>query len=275
MGSQALADTSSLRLYLHEVGITPLLTADDESRLAGRVAEGDAEARDLMVRSNLRLVVEIARHYAGRGLPMEDLIAEGNLGLLRAVEGFDSTRGHRFCTYASYWIKQSIRSALIKQGKVFRLPAYLVVLLGKWRRAAAALADHLHREPTHDEVAQALRLSVRRRKAVGMALEISRLNASHEGGGGGEGVLPMEESLVDRRGRLPEEQVEEIDTLTRIFDRLDELDPRQREVIQLRFGLGSGTSMTLREVGAHLGLTRERVRQLEQHALRTLLKSVD
>ncbi|HEY1067374.1 MAG TPA: sigma-70 family RNA polymerase sigma factor, partial [Pirellulales bacterium] len=149
---------SPLETYLREINETPLLTANDEKELAGRIAKGDMEARDRMVRANLRLVVNIARGYSGKGLALQDLIEEGNLGLLRAVEGFDPAIGTRFSTYASYWIKQSIKRSLVNTAKTIRIPAYMVELLSKWRRASARLTDVLGRTPTHEEVARILAL---------------------------------------------------------------------------------------------------------------------
>src|SRR5213596_2797238 len=145
---------SPLETYLREINETPLLSADQEKQLAYRIEVGDSEARDQMVRANLRLVVNIARNYTGKGLQLQDLIEEGNLGLLRAVEGFDPTMETRFSTYASYWIKQSIKRALVNTGKTIRIPAYMVELLAKWRRASAKLQEDLGRPPTQEEVAR-------------------------------------------------------------------------------------------------------------------------
>src|SRR6201982_1527587 len=150
---------SPLQIYLHDINNTPLLSAEEERELAERVAAGDPYAREHMVKANLRLVVNIARGYLGKGLSLEDLIEEGNLGLMRAVEGFDGMMNARFSTYASYWIKQSIRRAVMNTGKPIRLPAYMVSLLSKWRRATAVLSDRMGRAPTHEEVGKALRLS--------------------------------------------------------------------------------------------------------------------
>src|SRR6516162_6457098 len=149
---------SPLETYLREINETPLLNADEEKRLAYRIEDGDSEARDRMVRANLRLVVNIARSYTGKGLALQDLIEEGNLGLLRAVEGFDPTMNTRFSTYASYWIKQSIKRALVSTAKTIRLPAYALHLLAKWQRATNKLQDELGRPPTHEEIARSLNL---------------------------------------------------------------------------------------------------------------------
>src|SRR5689334_9411225 len=159
---------SPLQIYLQDINSTPLLTADEERELAERVADGDPYARDHMVKANLRLVVNIARGYLGKGLSLEDLIMEGNLGLMRAVEGFDGMMETRFSTYASYWIKQSIRRAVMNQGKAIRLPAYMVSLLAKWRRASAALSERMGRSPTPDEVGKALKLS---KKKIGIVTQ--------------------------------------------------------------------------------------------------------
>src|SRR6266436_4028363 len=164
---------SPLQIYLHDINDTPLLSAQDERDLAARVAEGDPYARDHMVKANLRLVVNIARGYLGKGLCLEDLIEEGNLGLMRAVEGFDGMMDTRFSTYASYWIKQSIRRAVMNNGKPIRLPAYMVTLLSKWKRANDVLNEQLGRAPTSEEVGKALKLS---KKKVGMVAKAIRVN---------------------------------------------------------------------------------------------------
>ncbi|MFN6050081.1 MAG: RNA polymerase sigma factor RpoD/SigA, partial [Planctomycetia bacterium] len=163
---------SPLETYLREINETALLTADEEKQLAYRIETGDAEARDRMVRANLRLVVNIARSYTGKGLALQDLIEEGNLGLLRAVEGFDPTMNTRFSTYASYWIKQSIKRALVNTAKTIRVPAYMVELLAKWRRATAILHDELGRPPTHEEIAKVLELPKKKLNIIKKAIKV-------------------------------------------------------------------------------------------------------
>src|SRR5438132_7875214 len=163
---------SPLETYLSEINETPLLSADQEKQLALRIEDGDSEARDHMVRANLRLVVNIARSYTGKGLGLQDLIEEGNLGLLRAVEGFDPTMNTRFSTYASYWIKQSIKRALVNTAKTIRIPAYMVELLSKWRRATSKLQDELGRPPTHEEVARALDLPKKKLSIIKKAIRV-------------------------------------------------------------------------------------------------------
>src|SRR5256714_12512371 len=166
------AAQSPLETYLRDINETPLLGAEEEKELAYRIEEGDTEARDHLVRANLRLVVNIARGYAGKGLGLEDLIAEGNLGLLRAVQGFDPTMNTRFSTYASYWIKQSIKRALVNTAKTIRIPAYMVELLAKWRRAAAQLQEQLGRAPTQEEVAKSLNLPKKKINIIKKAIRV-------------------------------------------------------------------------------------------------------
>jgi RNA polymerase primary sigma factor len=225
-----------------------------------------------MVKANLRLVVNIARGYLGKGLSLEDLIEEGNLGLMRAVEGFDGMMETRFSTYASYWIKQSIRRAVMNNGKPIRLPAYMVSLLSKWRRATAVLTDRLGRVPSHDEVGKALKLSRKKIGIVAKAIQVNNLtphaeNSEDDGPG-------LDEVLTDDRTKAPETQLIECDDLDRIFLHLGTLDHREACVIRMRFGLDASKPMTLREVGENLGLTRERVRQLESQALQKLMHAL-
>jgi RNA polymerase primary sigma factor len=263
---------SPLQIYLQDINDTPLLTSEEEQVLARQIAEGDPYAREHMVRANLRLVVNIARGYLGKGLALEDLIEEGNLGLLRAVEGYDEGMQTRFSTYASYWIKQSIRRSVMNNGKVIRLPAYMVSLLAKWRRATVVLSDRLGRLPTDDEVGKALRLSKKKIGIVAKAIRVNNLTPHPEGDE--EDGFPIGEVLMDD-GRPVDVVFCESDDLERIFTRLDQLDEREASVVRMRFGLEPYSPMTLREVGENLGLTRERVRQLETQALAKLIASVD
>jgi RNA polymerase primary sigma factor len=267
-----VSSSSPLQIYLHDINDTPLLTAQEERELAERVALGDPSAREHMVKANLRLVVNIARGYLGKGLGLEDLIEEGNLGLMRAVEGFDGMMDTRFSTYASYWIKQSIRRAVMNNGKPIRLPAYMVSLLSKWRRATAVLAERLGRAPTHEEVGKALRLSKKKMGIVAKAIRVNNLTP-HSENAEDEGPA-LDDVLTDERNKGPETQLIEADDLDRIFEHLDALEEREATVIRMRFGLDSFHPMTLREVGENLGLTRERVRQLESQALQKLVHAL-
>jgi len=267
------ANTSSpLQIYLHDINGTPLLSALEERELAERVATGDQLARDHMVKANLRLVVNIARGYLGKGLNLEDLIEEGNLGLMRAVEGFDGLMQTRFSTYASYWIKQSIRRAVMNNGKPIRLPAYMVSLLSKWRRATAVLADRLGRAPTHEEVGKAMRLSKKKMGIVAKAIRVHNLTP-HSENLEDDGPA-LDDVLTDDRNKGAESQLIEADDLDRIFAHLESLENREATVIRMRFGLEAYSPMTLREVGENLGLTRERVRQLESQALQKLMHAL-
>jgi RNA polymerase primary sigma factor len=261
-----------LETYLRDINETSLLSADDEKRLARAIAAGDAEARDHMVRANLRLVVNIARGYANRGLPLPDLIEEGNLGLLRAVEGFDPKIGTRFSTYASYWIKQSIKRALINSGKTIRIPAYMVELLSKWRRATSRLSESLGRSPTPEEIARMLGLARKKLPIIKKAIHVHQSTPQTEQADGG---WSLGELIRDENAKCPAEVLLDEDTLKHVLLRIEQLDTRAATIIRLRFGLGGGDPMTLKEIGTVLGLTRERVRQIESETLASLALELD
>jgi RNA polymerase primary sigma factor len=263
---------SPLQIYLHDINDTALLTAQEERDLSARVALGDQYAREHMVKANLRLVVNIARGYLGKGLCLEDLIEEGNLGLMRAVEGYDPSLETRFSTYASYWIKQSIRRSVMNNGKPIRLPAYMVSLLAKWKRVNNVLSERLGRPPTPEEVGKVLRLSKKKVGIVAKAIQVNNLtpHSEHPDDDG----FALDDVLTDERSKAPDALLIESDDLERIFTELDELDEREATVIRMRFGLEPYTPMTLREVGEQLNLTRERVRQLESLALAKLIATL-
>ncbi|MBX3442666.1 MAG: RNA polymerase sigma factor RpoD/SigA [Planctomyces sp.] len=262
---------SPLETYLREINETALLTAQDEKDLSYRISAGDQSARDRMVRANLRLVVNIARGYAGKGLPLQDLIEEGNLGLLRAVEGFDPEMNTRFSTYASYWIKQSIKRALINCGKTIRIPAYMVELLSKWRKANARLQDVLGRTPTAEEVARELELPAKKLRIVKKAIQL--YNSSPQSTSD-DSSWSMGELVPDERCKGPEDELLEHDNLKHVRRMLEEMEPREATILRMRFGLDDGEPKTLKEIGESLGLTRERVRQIESEALARLNKGL-
>jgi RNA polymerase primary sigma factor len=258
---------SPLETYLREINETRLLTAEEEQSLARRIGNGDAEARDRMVRANLRLVVNIARSYVGKGLGLQDLIEEGNLGLLRAVEGFDPEMGNRFSTYASYWIKQSIKRSLINSSKTIRIPAYMVELLSKWRRATNRLSDELGRAPTQEETARLLGLPKKKLPIIKKAIQIH--NATPQGDQSEQG-WSLGEMVADERLKSPDEELLDHDVLKTALDLIGTLDPREATILRMRFGLNDTPPHTLKEIGLELGLTRERVRQIETEALQRL-----
>ena len=263
---------SPLETYLREINETSLLTADEELQLADAIAQGDMEARDRMVRANLRLVVNIARGYTNKGLSLQDLIEEGNLGLLRAVEGFDPMVGTRFSTYASYWIKQSIKRALINSAKTIRIPAYMVELLSKWRRATNRLVDELGRTPTPEETARVLGLPRKKLPIIKKAILIYNLTPQTDQADAG---WSLGEMVMDERARTPDEELLQHDNLSFVMEQLKTMDPRETAVLKMRFGLNGHSPHTLKEIGESLGLTRERVRQIETEALGKLADSLE
>src|SRR3984957_15052881 len=225
---------SPLETYLREINETPLLNAEEEKRLAYLIEDGDSEARDRMVRANLRLVVNIARSYTGKGLGLQDLIEEGNLGLLRAVEGFDPTMNTRFSTYASYWIKQAIRRALVNTAKTIRIPVHMVELLAKWHRATIQLQDKLGRAPTPEEVARSVGLPKKKLASVQKAIRVSTVAPQPEPT---EEGWSIDEMLMDGRSKSPDMEMLESDDRQHVLDLLHKMDPREATVLRMRFGL--------------------------------------
>jgi RNA polymerase primary sigma factor len=260
-------NTNTLNLYLREIKDGPLLTAVEERELAEAIAQGDRDARARMIQANLRLVVKIARDYLGRGMVLDDLIGEGNLGLIRASEEFDPRFGTRFSTYASYWIKQAIRHALINTSATIRLPAHMVNLLTKWRRAERALTRELGCAPSADQIAVALGLTDAQRLLVEKARRATQLRLeSGVGDGGGDWSVDEAAQTVD----APETTLEADDERQSLMRRMQRLDDRERSILALRFGLEGELPLTLKEVGRRLGVTREWVRKIEIRAVRKL-----
>jgi RNA polymerase primary sigma factor len=256
-----------LETYLGEISRTPLLTADQERELAYRAREGDRDARDHLVRANLRLVVNFARRYIGRGLPLEDLVAEGNLGLLRAVGRFDPAMNTRFSTYAICWIKKSIRLALANTARMVRIPTYLVGLLAKWRRATAQLRQELKRPPAEEEVALRMGLSKKKLAVIKGALRVHNALTRRR-----PEETSVEELVRGGRAEAPDVTFADADELCRVLALMEQMGPREATVLRMRFGLDGEEPKTLKEIGERLGLTRERVRQVESEALARLRK---
>ena len=257
---------NSLQVYLKEIREESLLSAVEECELADAIARGDKDARTRMIQANLRLVVKIARDYVGRGMALDDLIGEGNLGLIRATEEFEPCYGTRFSTYASYWIKQSIRHALINTSTTIRLPAHMIGLLTKWRRAERVLCRQLGRGPSFNEVADALGLSDSQKMLVAKAHQARQLklenNTSSARRGSSWGTLGQ---------YTPSDAMLEANEEWRILlSRLAHLEPRERTILVLRYGLEGESALTLKEIGRRLGVTREWVRKIEIRAIRKL-----
>jgi RNA polymerase primary sigma factor len=263
---------TAIKLYLREIGQVKLLTPEEEVRLAARIKKGDKKAREQMIKANLRLVVKIARDYEGIGLPLLDLISEGNIGLMKAVERFDPSKGGKLSTYGSWWIKQSIKRALANQSKTIRLPVHLVDKISKMRRTAMRLQEELGREPTDEELAGELGITATR--VAQMRLAAVR-PASLDAPIGDEDSNNFAEVVQDEAADTPYEQLEE-KTVTRMLQEMVKtLDPREATILQARFGLDGGPEKTLEEVGEKFGVTRERVRQIQNIALRKLRKMIE
>ncbi len=304
-----MAREPALDTYLQDINRIPLLTAEQEHLLAVRVQEGDAEARDLMIRSNLRLVVSVAKVYNNRGLSLMDLIEEGNLGLLKAVQEFDPHRETRFSTYATWWIKQAIRRALVNTAKTVRIPSYLAEKIYRVKHVRAQLESEIGRTPSAEEIAEAMRprredLITRLKEKLGRAPTAAELKRemrsqrvdpslverairADEAGTSAvslDAMVAGNDALPDRSGARPEDALFASQDRERMRDALRSLEPREELIIKLRYGLTDerdlllldqperlqGDRMTLKEVGEHLKLTRERVRQIEAEALRKL-----
>jgi len=260
-------ERSPLRSYLDQIGKTPLLTLEQETALARRVLKGDEAARQHMIQANLRLVVRIAKDYDDFGLPLMDLISEGNFGLIKAIERFDPDKGGKLSTYAAWWIKQAIKRALASNGKTIRLPVHMVDRIGQMRRTTHRLAAELGREPHNDEIAQAMDIPVA--KVVHMKSVANRA-ASLDQPVGEEGDATLGDLVKDESERSPFESLRTKSDLSEIAELLAQLDPREADIMVLRFGLNGESPLTLEEVGVHFKLTRERVRQLQQSALMKL-----
>jgi len=266
---------SGLEVYLRQIDEVPLLNAQQEKDLCRKIIhENCMESRERMIRANLRLVVAVAKRYMNRGLPLIDLIEEGNLGLLRAVEGFDPEQGARFSTYGCWWIKQAIKRALINAVQPIHIPAYMVELIAKWKKASAELSDELGRQPSVQELAEAMELPPKKVRIIKKAVRAAQ-RPTQNGMGGEDDAPALAEMLQDERITSPEDQVFLKDDLETVAMLLEAIDDREATILRLRFGLDGDEPLTLKEIGARIGLTRERVRQIEIEALRKLNQKLE
>src|SRR5471030_2125424 len=270
--SAAPTDRSNLQIYLQEIGKTALLTIEEEIQLAKRIRKGDRSARDHMIKANLRLVVKTAMDYKDFGLPLLDLISEGNIGLIKAVERFDPRKGGKLSTYAAWWIKQSIKRALANQSKTIRLPVHLVDKISKMRRAAMMLTEQLGREPTDEELAIELQIPTSK---VAHLKSVSTRPASLDAPIGEDGDSATFGDIVgDDNAVSPFESLQERNLNSDLSDMVNSLDKREAEIIKLRFGLEGRDELTLEEVGKRFHVTRERIRQVEYLAISKMRKAI-
>ncbi len=264
---------TAIKLYLREIGQVKLLTPQEEIELAAKIKKGDKKAREHMIKANLRLVVKIAHDYEGLGLPLLDLINEGNIGLMKAVERFDPAKGGKLSTYGAWWIKQSIKRALANQSKTIRLPVHLVDKISKMRRAAMKLQEELGREPTDEELAEELHTSASRVAAMRTAaIRPASLDAPISED---EDSNSYSEVVADENATSPYDQLEDKTVTAMLEEMVKKLDPREATILRFRFGLDGGAEKTLEEVGEKFGVTRERVRQIQNIALRKLRKMIE
>jgi len=261
------SNLDATQLYLGEIGFSPLLSAEEEVYFSRLALKGDEPARKRMIESNLRLVVKIARRYNNRGLPLLDLIEEGNLGLIRAVEKFDPERGFRFSTYATWWIRQTIERAIMNQTRTIRLPIHVVKELNIYLRTSRELVQKLDHEPTAEDIAEALDKPV---SDVSKMLRLNERITSVDTPFGGDSDKVLLDIIPDEKGLGPENCLQKKDMNNNIIHWLNELNSKQREVLARRFGLMGYEAATLEDVGTEIGLTRERVRQIQVEALKRL-----
>ncbi|MCX7927598.1 MAG: sigma-70 family RNA polymerase sigma factor [Candidatus Omnitrophica bacterium] len=258
----------ALKTYLKEVRTIPLLTAEEELQLARRVKKGDEQARKAMIRANLRLVINIAKKYTHLGIPLLDLIEEGNLGLMKAVDKYNPRKGFRFSTYAAWWIRQGIIRAIAQQGKVVRLPVYVNELLTKWKKTKELLTQKLHRTPTDEEIAKKMRLPKEKIEEINMWLATK--TSSLEAPIGEEEESQVLDLVEDESAVSPDAGIEAAMDKERVDNLLEKMSERERQVLDMRFGLVTGKTYTLAEVAKKIGVSRERVRQIEEEALNKL-----
>ena len=264
-------ELDATQIYLSEIGYSPLLTAEEEVKYARLAQQGDQEGRKRMIESNLRLVVKIARYYMNRGMAFLDLIEEGNLGLIHAVEKFDPERGFRFSTYATWWIRQTIERAIMNQTRTIRLPVHLIKQINQYQRAARRLAQTLDHEPTAEEIAKELGVDPEEVKHL---LDLQDQVACVDGASA-HGERLLMEAVADGNASDPTSMLQDEEIQIRIEEILQQLNEKQRHVVESRFGINGQDTATLEEVGEDIGVTRERVRQIQVEALRRLRKILE
>ena len=267
---------ATLKNYLKEIDEASLLTWEEEYNLGKQVMEeNDPWARELLVRSNLRLVVNIAKKYGGRGMPLGDLIEEGNLGLIKAVDYFDPGRGTRFSTYAAWWIKQSIKRALLENVQPVHIPTYMVALINQWRHTAAEVESRLGRKLGAEEMAKIMQLPVRKAKVIHRIVEVLGNTGESLGADDQDDNQALAATLEDQSAGRPEDPLVQDEEQAKAVRLLDEIEPREAEVLRLHYGLGGRRPMTLKEIGKKMGLTRERIRQIRRDALLKLYEYME
>ena len=262
---------SSLRVYMKEISKTELLTPAEEVKLAAKIKRGDKKAREHMIKANLRLVVKIAQDYSNYGLPLQDLISEGNIGLMKAVERFDPEKGGKLSTYAAWWIKQGIKRALANQSKTIRLPVHMVDKIAKLRRITAVLTEAYGREPTSEEIHEETGIPL---KKISLLKRAAQRPTSLDAPVGDEDSSSYAEIIGDERAVNPFEALSDKNMHNQLDDLMEVLDERESKIIEARFGIAGKTPMTLEEVGREFGVTRERIRQLQNIALDKMRKSL-
>jgi RNA polymerase primary sigma factor len=261
---------NELQLYLREIKEERLLTPEEEKELGWKIINDECPAsKERMIKANLRLVISISKNYSHRGLPLSDLIEEGNIGLIKAVEGFDPAQGARFSTYASWWIKQAIKRTLINAVQPIHIPAYMVELIARWKQTTRKLEERLGRQPTVQELATEMGLPVKKLLIVRRAVKAYHAPSQAPTKDDGEGA-DLGDMFEDTRTRAPDHDVERKEDYSTILKLLDSIDERDARVLRLRFGLEGKEPLTLKQIGAEVGLTRERVRQIEVEALKKL-----
>jgi RNA polymerase primary sigma factor len=263
----------TIRSYLKQIRKTPLLTPKEEKALSRRIKKGDEKARQKMIRANLRLVINIAKRYIHLGMPLMDMIEEGNIGLMKAVDKFNPRKGYRFSTYAAWWIKQSITRAISEQVKMIRTPAYLNELLVRWKKTSERLSQKLNRQPRNDEIAKKMKLSKSKAELVmsWLTTQTSSLDAPI----GEDGTTQVSDLIEDEEAKSPDADIARIMIRQNLDNLLGMMSDREKKVLDMRFGLEDGKTHTLAEVAQKIGVSRERVRQIEEQALKKLRKFIN